>query len=72
MTAKQQTGSEKMTKWTKIEDVRDDAIIGGERYELVVDDDMGDVTEDEASRVALPSGELPEHVWSYGGRWLAE
>jgi len=68
-------GESKMLKWTKIVDFRDDAIVttdGRPRYRLVINDDMGDVTEDEASRVALPNGELPEHVWSSGGRWLAE
>lgn len=64
-----------MKKWTKIEDFRDDVIIGsqgGERYELVIDDELGDVDETEAEQTPLPSGELPSHVWSSGGRWLAE
>lgn len=64
----------KKNKWRKIEDFRDDAIvsINGPRYELIIADDMGDVTEDEARRVALPGGQLPNHVWMSGGRWLAE
>jgi hypothetical protein len=58
-------------KWSKIIDFRDDAILtpnGRARYELLIDDNYGDVEEHELP--ALPKG--ADHAWQYGGRWLCE
>jgi len=53
--------------WTKINDFRDDAVVQGPTWELILDEDEDEVIfEDEL--LSLPEEAIV--VWQSGGRWL--